>query len=130
MKSKTIVPFIDINNPADTTRMVAMPGQSDEIANLTLGYERWGFSGRISLIYQGKSLYAVGQASDLDSYTAPYYRWDLSMQQKLFAGFSIYFNLYNITNVRDMSYLGTESLPTSIQEYGMTANLGIQYLLR
>ncbi len=130
MKSKTVVPFIDINNPADTTRAVAMPGQSDEIANLTLGYERWGFSGRISVIYQGKSLYAVGQASDLDSYTAPYYRWDLSMQQKLFAGFSIYFNLYNITNVRDMSYLGTESLPTSIQEYGMTANLGIQYLLR
>jgi len=130
MRSKTIVPYIDINNPLDTTRVVAMPGQSNEIANLTIGYERWGFSGRLSLVYQGKSLYAVGQASDLDSYTAPYYRWDLSLRQKFLHGFSVYFNVYNITNVRDMSYLGTQSLPTSIQEYGMTANLGIQYTLR
>ncbi len=130
MKSKTIVPYIDINNPLDTTREVAMPGQSDKIANLTIGYEQWGFSGRVSLTYQGKSLYAVGQASDLDSYTASYYRWDLSVQQKFFYGFSIYFNIFNITNVRDMSYLGSETLPTSIQEYGLTANLGIKYSLR
>ncbi len=130
MGSKTIVPFIDINNPADTTRTVALPGQSNEIANLTVGYERGGFSGRISLIYQGKSIYAVGQASDLDSYTAPYYRWDLSVQQKIMDGFSAYLSLYNITNVKDVSYLGTESLPTSIQEYGLTANFGIQYRIR
>lgn len=130
MKSKTVVPFINIDNPLDTTRTVSMPGQTNEIANLTVGYEKGDFSGRISLVYQGKSLYAVGLASDLDSYTAPYYRWDLSLQQKLFYGFSVFFNVYNLTNVKDQSFLGVEGLPTSLQEYGLVASLGIQYRIR
>jgi len=130
MKSKTVVPFININNPLDTTRTVSMPGQTNEIANLTVGYEKGDFSGRISLIYQGKSLYAVGLASDLDSYTAPYSRWDLSLQQKLFYGFSVFFNIYNFTNVKDESFLGVEGLPTSLQEYGLVASLGIQFRIR
>jgi TonB-dependent receptor len=130
MKSKTIVPFINIDNPQDTTRTVSMPGQTNEIANLTVGYEKGDFSGRISLIYQGKSLFAVGLASDLDSYTAPYYRWDLSLQQKLFSGVSVFFNVYNCTNVKDQSFLGVEGLPTSLQEYGLVASLGIQYRMR
>jgi TonB-dependent receptor len=130
MKSETIVPFININNPLDTTRTVSMPGQTNEIANLTIGYEKRGFSARISLIYQGKSLYAVGLAPDLDSYTAPYYRWDMAVQQKFAYGFSIYFNIYNLTNVKDESYLGVEGLPTSLQEYGFNANLGIKYRFR
>ncbi len=40
----------------DSTRESSMPGQANRLANVTLGYEKSGFSIRVSMAYQGDAL--------------------------------------------------------------------------
>ena len=111
----------------DTFRVERMPGQADHLANVTLGYEKGGFSARISGTYQGKMLMTIGTRSEFDGYTDAYLRWDLAVQQKLGYGLSFYANFNNITNREEGAYLSVESYPTSLEYFGWTADLGIRY---
>jgi TonB-dependent receptor len=137
MKSKTYFPFFAIGPRStkppfqasiiDTVREGNMPNQADKIGNISFGYEKGGFSGRISLVFQGKSLAIVGTRAELDGYSDQFYRLDISVQQKIINGFSIFLNANNLTNVPDRSYLGVERFPTSEDYYGWTLDLGIKY---
>ena len=125
----------------DTVRKGRMPGQVDDLLNLTLGYEKRGFSARISMVYQGESLFvekdaeigalarSVGVRAELDSYNQASTRWDLSIKQNINRNFQIFLNVNNLTNAMDVAYLAGSSnhLITSMFAYGMTADLGLTY---
>jgi TonB-dependent receptor len=137
MKSRTLYPRFQVTNQiiqqppflvvsvVDTVREAPMPGQADKMGNVTLGYERGGFSGRLSLVFQGRSLAIVGTRPETDGYTDPYYRWDLAVQQKIFSEISVYMNVNNITGVADMS--SNQRYLTSEQYYGWGAEVGVRY---
>ncbi|MEM6326825.1 MAG: TonB-dependent receptor [Bacteroidota bacterium] len=60
--------------PELTTRQSSLPGQATHIANATLGYERRGFSARLSFQYQGAFLSEVARPAfdeDFTRFTAP-----------------------------------------------------------
>ena len=111
----------------DTVRAGRMPGQADYIANVSMGYEKWGFSGRISMIYQGPSLQFVGTRSELDGFTDAFARWDLAVQQHIGAGLSVYFNMNNLSDQPEASFLGEEDFETLQEFFGWTADLGVRY---
>ncbi|UCH10046.1 MAG: TonB-dependent receptor [Fidelibacterota bacterium] len=113
----------------DTVRVAPMIGQADYIANLAIGYEKGGFSGRISMIYQGEILRNVDVREELDEYDNDFVRWDIAMQQELFEGFSLYLDLNNITDRSEGAYLWKKDRPftTSKELFGWTADLGIRY---
>ncbi len=139
MKSKTLYPRFQVTNRVlptppflvvevlDTVREAPMRGQANMMGNFTIGYERGGFAGRLSLIFQGKSLAIVGTRPEMDGYIDPYYRWDLAVQQKLFAGISLFLNVNNITNVPDKSV--NEQYITSEQYYGWSTEVGVRFKL-
>ena len=111
----------------DTVRVGRIPGQADNLANLTLGYEKRGFSGRLSMVYQGASLMTIGTREELDGYSDAFIRWDLAMQQKIFHGFSLYLNLNNISDRAEGAFLGLQSYPTRQEFFGWTGDLGVRY---
>ncbi len=113
----------------DTVRVGRMPGQADYIFNLTLGYEKGGFTGRISMINQGKTLdpESIGARAEIDGFTDSFTRWDISLQQKITSSVKIFLNLNNITNQSDDSFLGVERFPTTNQFFGWTADVGVRY---
>ncbi len=137
MKSRTLYPQFQVINQViqtppflvvtvvDTAREAPMPGQADRMGNVTLGYERGGFSGRLSLVFQGRSLAVVGTRAETDGYTDPYYRWDLALQQKILSGISVFANVNNITAAADKS--SNQRYITSEQYYGSTIDLGIRF---
>ena len=137
MKSRTLYPRFQVTNQVipkppflvvsvlDTVREAPMPGQADKMGNLTLGYERGGFSGRLSLVFQGKSLAVVGTRAETDGYTDAYYRWDLAMQQKVLLGTSVFLNINNITAAAEKS--SNQRYLTAEQYYGWGAELGVRY---
>jgi hypothetical protein len=139
MKSKTLYPRFQVTNQVipgppffilsiiDTVREAPMPGQADLIGNMTLGYEHSGFSGRISLGFQGKSLAVVGTRAETDGYTDAYYRWDIAVQQKIISGISLFFNANNITAVSDKS--SNQRYLTAEQYNGWGVELGMRYRL-
>ena len=135
MESKTYYPLFDIGRDPntgqayviDTVRAGPMPGQAEKLANFSIGYERKGFSARLSMLYQGESLAVVGTRSELDGYTDELFRMDFVVQQKFGKGWRVYLNLNNITNSADKSYLGNKRFPTAEEYFGMTADIGIKF---
>ncbi|MCF7859534.1 MAG: TonB-dependent receptor [Candidatus Cloacimonetes bacterium] len=140
IESKTQYPFFSVTQEfltqppwvkitaIDTFRTGQMPGQADQIANITLGYETGGFSGRVSVIYQGRALKRVGPRSELDSFEDDFFRLDAAIQQRVMEGLSVFLNLNNITNYNEASSLGLfNSLETRSEYYGLSANLGVRY---
>lgn len=137
IKSKTYFPYLVAGprNPRppfnftfiDSVRESRMPGQAEHIANLTLGYEKGNFSGRISLIYQGSALQLIGQRAELDGYSDEFVRWDFAAQYKLLPDLALQFNLNNFTNLPEGSYLGYDAYPTKEEYFGWSADLGIKF---
>lgn len=125
----------------DTVRSGKMPGQVDDLLNLSIGYERKGFSARISMIYQGESLFvdeeaeigrlarSVGAVPEKDNFVGASTRWDLVVRQKIRRNFELFFYLNNITNVREKTFLAgsTKKLITGNFVYGTTADIGLTY---
>jgi TonB-dependent receptor len=135
--SKTLLPYVDYSQrdpfppfrpvPKDTSRVIPMPGQSDRIANLTIGYEKGKFSARLSLIYQSNALAVIGETVDVDGYTDDYKRWDLTLQYKLPWHASVMLSVNNLTNLPDRSYTSVMQYPTEEKYYGWTADLGLRF---
>ena len=115
----------------NATRPTRMKDQPDDILNLTLGYDMGGFSARLSFLYQNNVFRNVTNSTyqELDSYTAPYSRWDFTAYQKLpwLEGLQLYLNVNNITDRPDRQYISTLEKLSYVEYYGMTADLGIRY---
>ena len=136
ISSKTYYPFLTVSygpppfffpTLTDTLREASMIGQADHIANFSVGYEKGGFSGRLSLIYQGAILKNVNIREELDQYDDVYIRWDLAIQQQIYKGISVFLNMNNITDRPESTFLWKEVYPTSQEFFGWTGALGIRY---
>jgi TonB-dependent receptor len=135
IRSESFYPYFPVSYPppdylpvvTDTFRSNSLQGQADYIVNFTVGYEKGGFSGRISMNYQGPKLNVSGAERFQDEYTAEYMRWDATLSQKVFDNWMILVNLINITSELERSYVFSESRPTLEEYYGWQANLGIRY---
>ena len=113
----------------DTSRAGRMLRQSNDIANVSLGYDYKGFSARVSMLYQGNTLSRIGHRIELDGFTEDYIRFDLSVKQKMGSHIETFLNVNNLTNRPDRSYEPVHHYMTSGQYYGLTADIGVRYRL-
>jgi len=126
----------------DTIRSGNMPGQVDHLVNLAIGYEKKGFSARVSMYYQGESLFvdeevdpwrlarSVGAIPEKDNYVGATTRWDLVVKQNIKDNWQVFFYMNNFTNAKEQKYLAgsnNRKLITSNFVYGMTIDLGLTY---
>ncbi len=79
------------------------------------------------MIYQGEILTNVDLREELDEYDNDFLRWDITMQQKIFEGVSLFLNLNNISDRSEGTFLWKEGYPTSEEFFGWTADMGIRY---
>jgi TonB-dependent receptor len=132
-------PFF-VTEVTDTVRSGRIPGQASLIGNVALGYEKKGFSGRLSLIYQGDALSpgnpsigsnntGVGVIPELDFFDQESLRLDFTMTQKFGkkSQWGMVLNVNNILNTPEAAFLGTQALLTERELFGLTADLGITY---
>ena len=137
MESETQFPLLEvvpgpppffIPEIIDTFRDGILPDQPNQVINLNVGYEIKGFSARLSMIRQGRTLQFVGSREELDGYFSAFTRWDLAVNQKINDQFKIYFNLNNITNTPEVVTLGDQArFPLEEELFGWTADLGVRY---
>jgi TonB-dependent receptor len=128
--SETYFPYFEIDRingkavGVDKFRQGRLPGQPNTVWNLTVGYEKDGFSGRISFLHQDDALYSVGVRSDDDHYTDSFLRVDASLSQKIFKAFRVFLNLNNITNTSEGSFYYEKIYPVNEEYFGWTVDLG------
>jgi len=114
-----------------TSRKSKIVGSPELIANIGLGYEIGGFSGRISSYYQGATL-TQAKPSDLSTDVAQskLLRFDVQLSQKIkkVKGLCFYLNIANLTNNPDRRVLRYyQDRIVSDERYGASGDIGIRY---
>ena len=106
-----------------------LSGQTDYTANIVVGYDYMGFSGRISGYFQGKYLASISNLESQDVYQKPFSRWDIALKQMVLENVSVFLNINNFTNVIE----GSESLFGTLDNggylFGIIAEFGVQLTL-
>ncbi len=137
IESSTFYPFFerrgDTGTPlftpffADATRPGNMPGQPDLTANLSLGYEKGGFSGRVSMLVQDNSFTSLGLRPEFDNYSRLLVRWDAVVSQKVNNRLQLFANWNNFSNAPQESFQFRERYITNREYFGFTADIGLRY---
>ena len=114
----------------DSTRSGRLVDQPNDIMNVSLGYDYKGFSARLSFLFQGNSVNNIGNYPEQDGFTKDYFRMDASVKQTLpWDGVEVYLNLNNLNSESNSSAQKSINGFNSIQNYGLTADLGVRYRL-
>ncbi len=107
-----------------TTRMLNQP---NDILNLALGVDYKGFSSRLSMLFQDNIFKKPDFWMQNRVNSDKYIRWDLSIKQELpWYGMQIFLNLNNITGVNETDLNQKNGYPVTIEQYGMTGDLGLR----
>jgi outer membrane receptor protein involved in Fe transport len=116
----------DVREDAD-----ALPGQASDVGNLALSYEWGGFSGRVSLMYQGEYLRVVGGASDdsEDEWRDKSLQIDISANMQLLPQLDVFAEFVNLTDTPEIDYLGITDRPIVQYYYSWWMRAGVKYSL-
>ena len=120
--------------PQFSTRLVEtkqkLEGQPDFFGNVALGYDLGGFSGRVSVFYQGEYNVSYSAGRRNDPVAHQFSRWDLSLRQRVTENFSVFLNLNNFTSVVEDQYTANQpdnwQALRSSQQYGLSGDLGVR----
>jgi len=106
-----------------------LSGQTDYTGNIGLGYDYKGFSGRLSVYFQGPYLSSISNIETGDIYQKAFSRLDLSLKQEITQMVSVFVNINNLTNTLEGSYNSYKELDRGGYLYGISAELGVQLSL-
>ncbi|MFH0736449.1 MAG: TonB-dependent receptor [bacterium] len=110
-----------------------LEGQPEFFGNLSVGYDYSGFSGRISVFYQGRYNRSFSGDGESDAINGSFTRWDLALKYKFNDNLSIFFNFNNITDVVESTYTANRihnwELANTKEKYDFTADLGLRVTL-
>ena len=116
-----------VDSEADTgDRIVELPKQSANIANVMLGYEKGGFDLRVAMKYRDRY---IDELSDpgLDRYTDDHLQWDLTAKYRFSDSWQVYAEITNLNGEPEYYYAGHQRRALQYDEYGTSSAIGIQY---
>jgi TonB-dependent receptor len=107
-----------------------LENQPEFFANIALGYDIDGFSGRLSFFHQGEYTRTFTARSRGDIVVGSFSRLDLSLKQKITDNISVMLNVTNLTNTEEpTAALYGETgwdLPRTRDRYGMSGVFGVR----
>ncbi len=122
-------PKLSVTNFIDSSTAGPLVNQPNDIFNVTLGYDYKGFSGRISYLYQGKTIGYIALRPETDGDNDPYSQLDVSLRQQLpWKGLELYLNGTNLTEQANISRNARVGAISSEQFYGLTVDIGVRYI--
>lgn len=114
----------------DTSFTDRLLDQPNDILNLSLGFDYKDFSIRVSMLYHADIFTGINYWPQLRTNTSEYRRWDIAVKQELpWFNIQIFGDVNNINGAKDISVIQGGGVPQSMQDYGMTADLGIRWKL-
>lgn len=124
------VPPIFETTFTNNVRQVPLPSQAPHVLNISVGYDYKKFSSRISGTYQGTQASGYSSNKDFDRFILSFWRWDASVKQRFKDHWSVFLNVNNFTNQQDISFTRSEEFRNTVETYGLTATLGLQYRIK
>jgi len=103
-----------------------LPGQAENTWNLAVSYEKFGFSGRFSMSYNGKFTEEVGEDAAHDRIYKDHLQMDFSASQKLYKGLELYLEFINLNKEPMIYYMGQEDRPLQQEFYSWWMHAGFK----
>jgi len=130
-EQRLIIPVPPIFETIYTNEIVerTLPSQAPHILRTSLGYDLRGFSARISASYQSTKVRRYAANRDFFLYDRAFWRVDASVKQRFGDNWSVFLNLNNLSNQQDVTFRNNENFLGTIETYGVTATMGLQYKL-
>jgi outer membrane receptor protein involved in Fe transport len=136
-------PITQINSRVITTNYYGWEkrvseGQPETYGNVALGYDLGGFSGRLSMYYQGKYTKTFSSLGQEDIVVDEFTKLDLSLKQEVIKNVFLFLNVNNLTNQKETTSMENTvtlqgikewSAPYSSEFYGRTMDFGIRIIL-
>jgi TonB-dependent receptor len=127
--SRANIARFDSKAGAMAARRISMPGQSDRVMNLTIGYEAGPLSTRIAVNY--KSPYLLELGADIlngvqDRIVDSQKQLDFSLSWQLAKGVHLSFDVANLNNEKYYVYQGVKAHNAQYEQYGRTYKLGLK----
>ena len=107
----------------------ALPGTSSMTFNASAFYEDNGLSVRLASQYVGHSLYQVGGSRATDTFEDSRFTLDFTSSYDFDEGWSVYFNVKNLTNAPLRIYLGAPNWVIQREFYDQTYETGVRIKL-
>lgn len=123
VESEADVPFREAS--------IRLPQQSDDIANVGLGYDKAGLSLRLALNHRGEFLDEIEDPEDpsQDRIASSETRLDFTSEYQITKNVAALFNVSNITDEPFYAFLGDEDFANQFDEFGRTWEFGIRLRL-
>ena len=118
--------YADSTAHYSTREDTPLQGQAQNVGNLALIFEKWGFSGRISVNYNGKSLFEVAKTTANDLYVDNHMQLDFSAQQQLGKNVTLFLEAINLTNEPYRVYEGTKDWTRQSEWYSWWGTIGLK----
>jgi TonB-dependent receptor len=104
-----------------------LPGQAANVGNFVISYEKYGFSGRYSIGYNGKFTEAIGIDAQRDRIYKEHMQMDFSASQDVYKGLQVYFEWINLNKEPMIYYQGDESHPLQQEFYSWWMHVGLKF---
>lgn len=107
---------------------VPLPGQSDHIFNVALGYEKHGFNVRVAATYRSEFFDGTDDRSDpaFDRYQDNHLQIDVSSKYRFNDMVQVYLNAVNLNDEPLYAYWGSPQYNSQYEEYGPTVEAGVR----
>ena len=119
----------DIDAGRTRSRSINMPGQSDRVLNLMLGYEQGPLSTRLALNYKSKYLLEMGDDildAGQDRMVDAQKQIDFSLSYQLSKQVQLNFEAANLNNEKYYVYLGSKAQNAQYEQYGRTYKVSLK----
>ncbi|AIT80016.1 TonB-dependent receptor [Novosphingobium pentaromativorans] len=114
----------DFDTP--TQEGIPFQGMSKTIANASLFYEKYGFSGRVSYQWRSHWLDTLGGLGS-GEYRQGYENLDVSLRYAVNENFTLFADLANLTNETYIAYANTPATPTEVERIGSRYLFGVRF---
>lgn len=111
----------------EVARDISFPNQSDQVGNLSIGWENETFSLRVAANYKSEYLYEVGAIDEpeTDVYVDPQTFVDVKARYFLQPNLQITFEAANITDEVYYAYSSVRSRNAQLESYGPSFKVGL-----
>ncbi|WP_343733230.1 TonB-dependent receptor [Duganella sp.] len=114
------------------SRSISLPGQSDRVLNLMLGYEQGPLSARLAVNYKSDYLLEMGDDildAQQDRIVDAQKQVDFSASYQLSKQIQLNFEAANLNNEKYYVYLGGKAYNAQYEQYGRTYKLSLKVSL-
>jgi len=105
----------------------SLPGQSENVGNLALVYEKYGISTRLSWNYNGKNLLEVGDDAAEDIWLDDHSQLDFLFHVQVGNKWGINLEFINITDEPYTAYVGSADRIRQQEYYGWWTTLSVRF---